>query len=226
MTCSLIAPDLNISVPAAKPRVRAAIPLQNMPGVRIISPNDDDTEISTLDKDFRLLQKMRLSDQEDNRGARDPNNIGAEVIPVTEGLDDEPIETALAVDTAHLLPEDSIGMAYPVFDEDWVPIVGVAVSDPQANMREEALKRRLITPLEAGILEADARINKSVDEDRSRVLESRMKRAVRDKKIWKDRSASMAPFERLFCVIADAMRYNILSELVSADACTDMTTET
>ena len=202
-------------------------PLEDMAGVRIVRPNNDDTNTSA--EDFRTLQKVEMSDQENNRGARDPNNIGAQVIPVTAGLDDELIVTAHVVDTATLLPEDSIGMAYPVPEDsvDHMPaIVALAATaqDPDATMRElreMALKRRLITPLEADILQACAQVqcNEFIGSDRARVLEGRLRRAMKHKKSWSwVGDSKLSDSERLFCVIADAMRYNILSEMVSCGA--------
>ena len=194
----------------------AAAPLEDM-RVRIVRPNDDITDPST--EDFRTLQKIRMSDQENNRGARDPNNIGAQVIPVTAGLDDERIETAHVVDTATLLPEDSIGMAYPV-PEDNIDVANVVSSKPNIDM---ALKHRLITPLEAEILVHCLQKSGDLDGARSRVLKGRLRRALKQKRDWsqldhRDVNSKLHDSERLFCVIADAMRYSILSEMVSFGA--------
>ena len=195
----------------------ATTPLEDMT-VRIVRPNDDITDTSNAD--FRTLQKMRMSDQENNRDARDPNNIGAQVIPVTAGLDDELIVTAHVVDTATLLPEDSIGMAYPV-PEDSIDVVNASSLKPNIDM---ALKHRLITPLEAEILLHCLQKTGDLYGARSRMLKGRLRRALRKKRDWsqlddRDVNSKLGDSERLFCVIADAMRYNILSEMVSFGAC-------
>lgn len=186
-------------------------------GVRILHPSDNPV-VETSSEEFARLQKMRQFDLEHNRGARDPNGIGEQVIPVDEGPD-LPMATALAVDSATLLPEDSIGMAYPV-PEEWVSAVPTAwtvldAADPRAKLRKEALKRRLITRLEAEVMEAAVREQNGPFKAHSRVLESRMIRAVRGKKKRKQLFANLTEKERVSCVIADAMRYSIMSELVS-----------
>ena len=188
-------------------------------GVRLLSPADD-VFAPTTNEDFAILQKMQRFDLESNgNGARDPNNIGAHIIPVGEAVAvNAPVATALAVDTATLLPEDSIAMAYPVAEE-WVSAVPVSwtvshARDHGAKMREEALKRRLITPLEARVMKAAALGQNDLFETHNRVLESRMSRAVKSQKKRSKYLLEYKDTECLASVIADAMRYNILTELV------------
>ena len=186
-------------------------------GVRLLTPADD-VFAPTTNEDFAILQKMQRFDLESNgHGARDPNNIGVHIIPVDETVD-APVATALAVDTATLLPEDSIAMAYPVAEE-WVSAVPISwtvshARDHGAKMREEALKRRLITPLEARVMKAAALGQNDLFETHNRVLESRMSRAVKSQKKRNKYLSEYKDTECLASVIADAMRYNILTELV------------
>lgn len=80
-------------------------------------------------------------------------------------------------------------------------------------MREEALKRRLITPLEARVMKAAALGQNDLFETHNRVLESRMSRAVKSQKKRNKYLSEYKDTECLASVIADAMRYNILTEL-------------